>query len=138
VNAHVDPLEQEDADGTRSTVFGETPRHGLGVMPDIKAAYAYEREFPSGPFIRDVYLTIASFQKDLFMVLRDRLTDYKYTCYAPYIGPAAWSKQAGGARRTALEYYERVLRLAPGDARVEAVLEETRRGVVRAWSVCAD
>jgi hypothetical protein len=45
----------------------------MGVMPDIKAAYAYETEFPNGPFIADVYRTIADFHKDLYMVLRDRL-----------------------------------------------------------------
>jgi len=75
-----------------ATVFGETPAHGLGVMPDISAAYAYESEFPAGPFVRDVYRTIAGFHKDLFMVLRDRLSDF----------------------------------------------DETTRGVVTAWSFCAD
>lgn len=121
-----------------STVFGETPWHGLGVMPDIRAAYAYEAEFPDGPFITDVYRTIADFHKDLYMVLRDGRTDYKYDCFAPFIGAGPSRRQEDRARGLALEYYQRVLRLAPGDERVRTFLEETRRGVVRAWSFCAD
>jgi hypothetical protein len=128
-----------------STVFGETSERGLGIMPDIRAAYAYGAEFPDGPFIKDVYLTIADFHKDLYMVLRDRLTDvgadgrhYKYDCFAPYIGTGPWRSQEDRAKETALEYYQRVLRLTPGDERVRTFLEETRKGVVRAWSFCAD
>ncbi len=121
-----------------ATVFGETSHSGLGIMPDIKAAYAYEAEFPDGPFIGDVCRTIADFHKDLFMVLRDRLADYKYHCFAPYIRAGARSQQRDQAQRVALDYYQRVLRLAPGDQRVQTFLEETRNGTVRAWSFCAD
>lgn len=121
-----------------STVFGETPPNRLGVMPDIKAAYAYGTEFPDGPFIRDVYRTIADFHKDLFMVLRDRRTDYKYECFAPYITAGSRSNQEMRAKGVALDYYERLLRLAPGDERVRTLLEQTRTGVVRDWSFCAD
>lgn len=122
-----------------STVFGETPSHGLGVMPDIKAAHAYEAEFPSGPFITDVYRTIADFHKDLYMVLREgRRSGYKYDCFAPYIGAGPWRSQADRARDIALQYYQRVLQLTPSDARARASHEETRKGVVRGWSFCAD
>ena len=121
-----------------STVFGETPWHGLGIMPDIKAAYAYQAEFPNGPFIKDAYRTIADFHKDLFMVLRDRQTDFKYECFASHITAGSWSKQEQHARSVALDYYQRLLRLAPGDERVRTLQEETRKGIVRAWSFCAD
>jgi hypothetical protein len=116
----------------------ETPPHGLGVMPDITAAFAYEKEFPNGPFIRDVYLVIADFHKDLFMVLRDRRSDYKFDCFAPYIGPEPWPTQRNRAKQRALDYYRRALALAPGDEQVRARLDETTRDVVRAWSFCAD
>jgi len=121
-----------------STVFGEARSHGLGVMPDIKAAQAYEAEFPSGPFIKDVYLTIANFHKDLFMVLRDRLADYKYQCFAPYIRATSWSEQRDQAQGVALDYYGRILWLTPGDGGIRSLLEQTRRGTIRAWSFCAD
>lgn len=121
-----------------ATVFGETPPHGLGVMPNIAAAFAYEKEFPNGPFIRDVYLVIADFHKDLFMVLRDRRSDYKFDCFAPYIGPEPWPTQRNRAKQRALDYYRRALALAPGDEQVRARLDETAREVVRAWSFCAD
>jgi hypothetical protein len=119
-----------------STVFGETPSHGLGVMPDINAARAYAAEFPEGPFIRDVNRIIADFHKDLFMVLRDRLSDYKYRCFAPYIVAGSWTQDR--AKGVAVDYYERVLRLSPGDERVGTLLDETRKGTVRSWSFCAD
>lgn len=121
-----------------STIFGETPGHGLGIMPDIQATYAYEAEFPDGPFIKDVYRTIADFHKDLFMVLRDRRTDYKYECFAPHITAGSWSSQGDRAKGVALDYYHRLLRMTPGDERLQTLLEETRNGVVRAWSFCAD
>jgi hypothetical protein len=121
-----------------STVFGETPWHGLGVMPDISAAHAYAAEFPEGPFIRDVNRIIADFHKDLFMVLRDRLSDFKYRCFAPYIVAGSWSNQPDRAKGVAVDYYERVLRLNPGDDRVRTLLDETRKGTVRSWSFCAD
>lgn len=121
-----------------STVLGETPWHGMGVMPDITAAYSYEAEFPNGPFIADVYRTIADFHKDLYMVLRDQRSDFKRDCFAPYIGPGSWRNQEDRARKIALEYYQRVLRLTPGDERARTWHEETSKGVVRAWSFCAD
>ena len=121
-----------------STVFGETPPHRLGVMPDITAARAYETEFPSGPFIAEIYRTIADVHKDLYMVLRDGLSDFKYACFAPYIDPSPRRSQADRARQIALEYYQRVLQLTPRDLRARAWYEDTRKGVVRAWSFCAD
>ena len=121
-----------------ATLFGETASHGLGVMPNIKAARAYEAEFPHGPFIRDVYRTIADFHKDLYMVLRDRLNDFKYECFAPYITKSSWSVQEARAKATAVDYYERILRLAPGDEDAREFLAETRSGKVRGWSFCAD
>jgi len=121
-----------------STVFGETPAHGLGVMPDIAAASAYEREFPVGPFIKNVYRTIADFYKDLFMVLRDRRSDYKFECYAPYIGMESWPTQKNRAKQLALDYYRRVLTLDPDNETAKRWLDETASEVVKAWSFCAD
>lgn len=121
-----------------STVFGETPWSGLGVMPDVRAAFAYAEEFPNGPFITDVYLTIAHFHKDLFMVLRDRRSDYKYECFQPYITSGPWPAQRDAAQRIALEYYDRVLRFIPGDDRIRSTRDLTKQGTVRGWSFCAD
>jgi hypothetical protein len=121
-----------------STVFGGKPSRGLGVMPDVEAARGYEREFPTGPFIRDVYAVLADFHKDLFMVLRDRREDYKYRCFARYIGQGSWDGQRDEARRIAIDYYQRLLRLTPGDERVQSVLNLTIQGTIRAWSFCAD
>jgi hypothetical protein len=121
-----------------ATVFGETPDHGLGVMPDVRAARAYETEFPHGPFIRDVYRTLADFHKDLYMVLRDRLRDFKYDCFAPHITTSPRASQEARARAVAIDYYERGLRLAPADDDARTFVQETRAGTVRGWSFCAD
>ena len=121
-----------------ATVFGEVPAGRLSVMPNIKAAYAYEAEFPHGPFIRDVYRTIADFHKDLFMVLRDRLNDFKYDCFAPHISQRAWPVQESRAKAISVDYYQRILQLAPGDDDARTFLRDTRAGTVREWSFCAD
>lgn len=121
-----------------STVFGLTPAHGLGVMPDVSAAFAYATEFPNGPFSRETYRTIADFHKDLFMVLRDRLSDYKFKCYEKYIGSDPWQSQKDRAKRVALEYYRRLLDLSPGDETARRFSDELAREVVKGWSFCAD
>jgi hypothetical protein len=72
------------------------------------------------------------------MVLRDKLSNFKYDCFAPYIGPGSWRTQEDRARKIALDYYQRVLRLTPGDEHARTWHEETRKGAVRAWSFCAD
>ena len=121
-----------------STVFGTTPAHGLGVMPDLSAAFAYAIEFPNGPFITEVYRTIADFHKDLFMVLRDRLSDYKFDCYKKYIGTDARHRQKDRVKGVALDYYRRVLDRSPRDDRARRFADELTREVVKEWSFCAD
>ncbi len=121
-----------------STVFGVVEVPGLGVMPHIDKAFAYAAEFPHGPFVREVYQTIAGFHKDLYMVLRDKRTDYKFDCYKPYIKVGPWGPQQDRAKGVALDYYQRVLVLAPRDEMARQFSDELRRGVVRGWSFCAD
>lgn len=133
-----DPLSPQRAYSLYSTVFGEQAEGELAVMPDISAAFAYAQEFPGGPFIRDVYLTIAHFHKDLFMVLRDRHADFLFDCYAAHISGEPWVTQQARARNVSADYYRRVLVLDPGDDAVKRLLDETERGVVRQWSFCAD
>jgi hypothetical protein len=121
-----------------STVFGVTPAHGLGVMPDVTAALAYATEFPNGPFSRETTRTIADFHKDLFMVLRDRRSDYKFKCYEKYIGSDPWQRQKDRAKRVALQYYRRLLDVFPGDEAARRFSDELAREVVNGWSFCAD
>ena len=73
------------------------------------------------------------------MVLRDgRRTGGKVDCFAPHISSDPWPDQADRAREVALDYYQRILRLTPGDGRVRSLHDETRSGLVKAWSFCAD
>jgi hypothetical protein len=55
-----------------------------------------------------------------------------------HITAGSWSNQEQQAKGGALGYYQRLLRLAPGDERVRTLLEEPRKGIVRAWRFCAD
>jgi hypothetical protein len=121
-----------------STILGITPYHGLGLMPNIRAAFRYAQEFPDGPFAKETYLIIANFHKDLFMVLRDNRRDYKYDCFKQYIRGKQTRSQEQRAKRVAVEYYRRVLKIDPSNERVVALLNEVEDETVTGWSFCAD
>lgn len=120
-----------------SEIFGDN-RYTLGVMPNIKAAFQYEREFPAGPFIQQTDIVIADFFKDLYMVLRDRTPDYKYDCFKPYIEKRPIPEQLGRAKRIALKYYVRVLKREPTNELAFRFHAELTDGSINSWSYCAD
>lgn len=123
----------------RYTLFSTVePEHALGVMPNVKAAYRYAREFPEGPFVEETLLLLADFHKDLYMVLRDDLSDYKYKCYRPYIDQSPRITQARRAQEKAVSYYERVIRVNRANAHAKEYLDEVKNGTVKGWSFCAD
>ena len=121
-----------------STIFGVTSYHGLGMMPDIKAALNYASEFPDGPFAKETFRIIADFHKDLFMVLRDKNRDYKYNCYQSYITKKPIKTQKERAKRTALKYYRKALEIEPSNQEINRFLNDVDNETVRAWSFCAD
>ncbi len=111
---------------------------GLGEMPNIRAAYKYEREFPDGPFIEETLLIIAEFNKDLYMVLRDDHDDYKYDCFKPYINGSPRLTQMRRAQQKAMSYYEKVITINPTNAHARESLEEINNRTIKSWSFCAD
>jgi hypothetical protein len=121
-----------------SSIMGVISLNGMGEMPDIKSAYRYEREFPYGPFIEETLSIIGNFNKDLYMVLRDKLNDYKYDCFKPYINRSPRITQSSRARQNAIIYYEKVLSINPSNARARRFLEEVTNRTVKSWSFCAD
>jgi hypothetical protein len=121
-----------------STIMGMTASHLLGLMPNIKAAHRYVKEFPRGPFIEEAHWIIAGFYKDLFMVLRDSLRDYKYDCFKPYIAQSLSALQAQRAKAKAVASYQLILKLNPTNADAAQILSEVQRGTIKAWSFCAD
>jgi hypothetical protein len=121
-----------------STIMGIKEPNLLGLMPNIKAAHRYVKEFPRGPFIEEAHWLIAGFYKDLYMVLRDSLQDYKYDCFKPYINQSATALQARRAREKASANYQTILKLNPANADAAQLLSEVQRGTVKAWSFCAD
>lgn len=122
-----------------STIMGVTESHQLGLMPNIKAAFQYVKEFPKGPFIEETHWIIAGFYKDLFMVLRDDLEEYyKYQCFKPYIDKTPLQLQAQRAQAKAIASYQTILKLNPADVSAAELLGEVQRGTVKAWSFCAD
>lgn len=114
----------------------------LGVMPNVKAAYQYAREFPDGPFIEETLSILADFHKDLFMVLRNDLQksprDYKYDCFRAYISKSSRFVQMNRAKSEAIKFYEKVLAVNPHNIRATEFLKEINDGTIGGWSFCAD
>ena len=78
------------------TLFSQIMSTNGLEMPDIKVAYQYAKEFPSGPFIANVYLIIASFHKDLFMIVRGLSQGenvFGLYCYKPYVERRPYKEQ---------------------------------------------
>jgi hypothetical protein len=121
-----------------STIYGVHEFDIYGVMPNVQMALRYKKEFPSGPFIGRVYSTLGGFYKDLYMVLRDNLRDYKYNCFEPYIDGTPREKQTRRAKKLAESYYRLLLAIDSSDARSKEILNRIKDGTVRSWSFCAD
>jgi len=142
VDAHsLDPTSPFRQYTLYSTVMGVRTFHGLGEMPQLDSAFQYVREFPTGPFSKNVYLIIAGFYKDLYMVLRDGKegsAQYKYECFESYIDKSRIGEQRDRTQALAISYYEKVLKMDPTNAFVLEILPEVRAGTVTAWSYCAD
>jgi len=142
VEAHaINPSSPLRAYTLYSTIMGIQTSDGLGEMPGLDSAFQYVREFPTGPFAKDVYLIIANFYKDLFMVLRDGKQgddDYKYDCFEEYIDQSPIQQQRDRTQRLAIEFYEKVLKLDPANSYARDILSEVCQGTVSSWSYCAD
>lgn len=121
-----------------STILGTKEADDFGVMPNIDAAFRYANEFPTGPFAKQTYLIIAGFHKDLFMVLRDGERDYEFDCFRRYITRESIDRQRRKAKRIALEYYDKVLRMDPANNTVAQLRKGVADESIRAWSFCAD
>jgi len=110
-------------------------------LPNIEAAYKYSREFPNGPFAKDVYEIIADFHKDLYMIIRDYSIknfepDYKYDCYKQYIEHSPYSEQLERNKRIAIKYYSKVLKIEKNDKWATEFREAVANGTVSGWSNC--
>ncbi|HEX4949897.1 MAG TPA: hypothetical protein VFZ34_24740, partial [Blastocatellia bacterium] len=113
--------------------------HQLDLMPNIKAALRYVKEFPQGPFIEETHWIIAGFYKDLFMVLRGNLEKYyKYQCFKLYVDKSPLPKQAQRAQAKAIASYQTILKINPASADAAKLLSEVQRGTIKAWSFCVD
>lgn len=121
-----------------STIMGVRSYHGLGEMPNIKAASRYAREFADGPFAEETLSILADFHKDLFMVLRDDLRDYKYDCFKSYIDESPYLKQMNRAKGRAMSYYEKVIAINPSNTRAKDFLSQIDNAKIESWSFCAD
>ena len=129
-----------------SQILGVRSYHGLGEMPNIKVAYQYAKAFPNGPFVADVYRIIASFHKDLFMVVRGLSEgedmSYKYDCYKPYVERRPYKEQMVQNKRIALRYYTKYKEALGPEAKLPSwfnlILDGLKTGTITAWSFCAD
>ncbi len=134
------------------TLFSQIMSTNGLEMPDIKVAYQYAKAFPNGPFIANVYLIIASFHKDLFMIVRGlrQGEDVPHLyCYKPYVERRPYEEQMAQNKRIALRYYTKYKEaLASGAKRSrwfgdsilfsDSIIDKLKAGTVTAWSFCAD
>lgn len=134
------------------TLFSQIMSTNGLEMPDIKVAYQYARAFPNGPFIANVYLIIASFHKDLFMIVRGVSQGENVPglyCYKPYVERRPYEEQMAQNMRIALRYYTKYKEaLASGAKRSrwfgdsilfsDRIIDELKAGTVTAWSFCGD
>jgi hypothetical protein len=129
-----------------STFFAAIHGESHWGMPDIKAAFQYVREFPNGPFIAETMEIIAGFFTDLYMIHRDEdpktrkeePVEYKSICYKAYFTKKPVAEQRKRARKIAIFYYRKYLKLCPDDAEQKRRLQETLAGTINGWRFCAD
>lgn len=127
-----------------SQIMGTRPSHGLGEMPNIRAAYQYTREFPDGPFVSETFLIIANFHKDLYMVIRDLSgsapRNHKHICFQPFVEKRPYAEQMDSNKKIAIRYYTKFTALNPdlegGDTGYW--IDQLKAGTVDIWSFCAD
>ena len=102
-----------------TTILGERSFHGLGEMPDIKAAKQYLKEFPTGPYAADANEILGYFYDDLYKVLLNNKKhskhekDYTDECFAPYISEAPYKEQLSVARALAISHLKKAIAINP-------------------------
>ncbi len=134
-----------------AAVMGERPSHGLGEIPNVHVALQYLKEFPEGPFAREVAIILGDFYCDLFKVItrlqEKQPSDYKYDCFGRYVKSTDLGAQAARARRLSVSYYAQALADAPAGWR-ETIDVTHRHSVMQGgdlelidalgWHFCAD
>ena len=129
-----------------STIFGIGDPSGLGMMPNVKEAYKYLKDFPDGPYIDEVYLILARFHTDLFMVVRSLnnsekdILDYKYDCYESYIENKPYAVQMKDNQRIAVKFLREFLKIHSNHQfrYPKNWLEDLENGTIDCWSYCSD
>jgi len=134
-----------------AAVMGERPSHGLGEMPNVNVALQYLKEFPEGPFAREVDIILGNFYCDLFKVIirlqQKQSSDYKNECFGKYVKDTDLGAQASTARRLSISYYAQALTTAPAgwketiDVRHwHSVMEGGNLALIErmGWHFCAD
>jgi hypothetical protein len=116
---------------------------GTCQMPNISAALTYEIDFPNGPFIEDVLVTIGNFYDDLYKALKERdLEGYKYGCFSEFMNDKPIPLQLENARKLAINYYTKVLALQSNNKAANRSIEEWKAnlesGDSDGWHFCGD
>lgn len=124
-----------------STLFDVDGESSNGV-PSAKAAEAYLREFPRGPFALEAHFALGALESDLFQVLNlwpsVARQASKVDCYAGMRTKEPLAQQRERVRASAISHFRILTRLRPDVAEFAFGLENLlkRRDVV--WYYCAD
>jgi hypothetical protein len=150
IEAHrIDPASPFRRFTLFSTILGEGTSHGLGEMPDVRAALEYLKEFPEGPFVDQTLIILGFFYDDLFKVCRglqrNDLPEYKLNCFSKYVRKTDVDGQAREAQRLAIRYYSQALDLnreSRSDWFETQMIKRYKRDVetdkAEGWHFCAD
>jgi hypothetical protein len=123
-----------------TTLFADAEAAANGV-PSPRAAEAYLREFPNGPFAGDTMRLLAFFYDDLYKMIQQVLdgntTDYKYDCYKQFISTRP-QEQLTIARQSAINYYRQAIARLPNDELLPDALRRIETGRENGWFFCGD
>lgn len=116
-------------------------------LPGVASAHQYATEFPDGPFIFEVYETLATFYDDLYKCVRYKVAPlkedsslYRMECYEPYFSSIPLDQQMLQYQALAAVFYAQALALLDDDseksAELRAQCEALRRGSTKDFYWC--
>ncbi len=135
--AHALDPDSPDRASTLFATIRDVETTAFPHVPDLRACRRYEREFPNGPFAKEVFAAVASVNKDLFMILREGRSGRNWDCrLATFVTDKPLEIQRDRAQRLALDYYDKALAIDPTDERLRELRDAIADGTVNSWHYC--
>ena len=124
------------------TLYAAACESDESSLPNVDSAEAYVAEFPDGPYIREIYTTLARFYCDLYQEIRSLIagepTDYIYDCYSLYISAEPLPVQLNKVQQLGLHYFQLGIERDSSNAILKAEREDLKTGTINGWYFCGD